>query len=104
MKRYSKGFDYGLGEGVIRNKCDCPDPISLNPKSKFKKGDILLEACGCRWEVLRVNKKSYTLQYLTDKTNWNWEKEDCENHLSKSVLTFLAKLGLRKASEHKNNA
>ncbi len=81
MKRYPKGFDYGLGEGVIRNK--------------FKAGDILFEDCGCSWKVLRENKKSYTLEHLVDNDKVNWEKDDCEKHLNKSVV--------RKASEHKNN-
>ena len=71
-KRYPKGFDYGLGEGVIRNKAP-----------KFKKEDILFENCGCSWKVLRVNKKSYTVQHIADGDKLNWDIADCDFHCKK---------------------
>jgi hypothetical protein len=99
-QRYPRGFDYGLGEGVIRNNWmtggsfnkhshpkrrgyDQLQPSLNMPKPRFKKGDILFENCGCSWKVLRVNKKSYTVQHIADGEKINWEIASCDFHCKK---------------------
>jgi hypothetical protein len=53
---------------------------------KFKKGDIIYENCGCIYEVLRVNKKSYSL--LVNKAEkLCWNKKDMERHYKEGMLS-----------------
>jgi hypothetical protein len=52
---------------------------------KIKKDTILLEDCGCKYRVLKVNKKSYKVQHVSDKDIFNWDKKDLEKHFKKHM-------------------
>jgi hypothetical protein len=54
--------------------------------AKFKKGQILKEACGCSYKILRVNKATYKVKNTADEDDaFLWDIEDMEKHISEDT-------------------
>ena len=57
-------------------------------KNGLKKGDKLLEDCGCKWEVVASLKTCYRMRHLGDGDVISWDRKQVDSLLRKGQLVL----------------